>query len=74
MPGIYAERTNGHGDNWVSTLPGKGWNMLLRLYGPLEPWSNKPWPLRRFFDKVSLTVFLIGYTATNLVLPLAAKS
>jgi len=29
---------------------------------------------RRFFDKVSFTVFLIGYTATNLLLPLAAKS
>ena len=30
--------------------------------------------LRRFFDKVSFTVFLIGYTVTNLLLPLAAKS
>ena len=30
--------------------------------------------VRRFFDKVSFTVFLIGYTATNLLLPLAAKS
>jgi hypothetical protein len=30
--------------------------------------------LRRFFDKVSFTVFLIGYTATNLLVPLAAKS
>ena len=30
--------------------------------------------LRRFFDKVSFAVFVIGYTATNLLLPLAAKS
>jgi hypothetical protein len=30
--------------------------------------------LRRFFDKVSFAVFLIGYTAVNLLLPLAAKS
>jgi hypothetical protein len=30
--------------------------------------------LRWFFDKVSFTVFLIGYTVTNLLLPLAAKS
>jgi hypothetical protein len=30
--------------------------------------------LHRVFDKVSFTVFLIGYTATNLLLPLAAKS
>ena len=30
--------------------------------------------LRRLFDKVSFAVFLIGYTAANLLLPLAAKS
>jgi len=29
--------------NWVQTLPGKGWFMILRLYGPLEPWFNKTW-------------------------------
>ena len=22
-------------NNWIQTIPGKGWNMLLRLYGPL---------------------------------------
>jgi hypothetical protein len=29
--------------NWVKTLPGKGWNMILRLYYPLESWFNKTW-------------------------------
>jgi hypothetical protein len=29
--------------NWVQTIPGKGWNMLFRLYGPLEPWFKKTW-------------------------------
>jgi len=29
--------------NWVQTIPGKGWNVILRLYGPLEPWFNKTW-------------------------------
>lgn len=29
--------------NWVQTLPGKGWFMILRLYGPLEPWFDKSW-------------------------------
>lgn len=29
--------------NWVQTIPGKGWNTLLRLYGPLEPWFDKSW-------------------------------
>ena len=29
--------------NWVQTMPGKSWNVLLRLYGPLEPWFDKSW-------------------------------
>jgi hypothetical protein len=29
--------------NWVQTVPGRGWNTILRLYGPLEPWFNKTW-------------------------------
>jgi hypothetical protein len=29
--------------NWVQTVPGKGWNTILRLYSPLEPWFNKTW-------------------------------
>ena len=33
----------GKENNWVQTAPGKGWNTLLRLYGPLEPWFNKTW-------------------------------
>lgn len=33
----------GQEDNWVQTMPGKGWNTLLRLYGPLEPWFDKSW-------------------------------
>ncbi|TAI64702.1 DUF1254 domain-containing protein [Bradyrhizobium sp. Leo170] len=33
----------GQESNWVETVPGKGWNSLLRLYGPLEPWFNKSW-------------------------------
>lgn len=29
--------------NWVQTMPGKGYNVILRLYGPLEPWFNQTW-------------------------------
>jgi len=29
--------------NWVQTIPGKGFNVLLRFYGPLEPWFDKTW-------------------------------
>jgi hypothetical protein len=33
----------GHEANWVQTVPGKGWNILLRLYGPLQSWFDKTW-------------------------------
>jgi hypothetical protein len=33
----------GKENNWVQTIPGKGWNVLLRLYGPLDPWFDKAW-------------------------------
>ena len=33
----------GQENNWIQTVPGKGWNMLFRLYGPLEPWFDKTW-------------------------------
>lgn len=33
----------GHETNWVQTVPGKGWNVVLRLYGPLQPWFDKTW-------------------------------
>jgi hypothetical protein len=31
--------------NWVQTIPGKGFNVWFRLYGPLEPWFDKTWKL-----------------------------
>ena len=33
----------GHEKNWVQTMPGKGFHVLLRLYGPLQPWFDKTW-------------------------------
>ena len=30
-------------NNWIQTIPGKGWFAMLRLYGPLEPWFDKKW-------------------------------
>ena len=29
--------------NWIQTVPGKGWFVILRLYGPLEPWFDQSW-------------------------------
>ncbi len=33
----------GHESNWVQTVAGKGWNVLLRLYGPEQEWFDKTW-------------------------------
>ena len=30
-------------NNWIQTVPGKGWNTILRLYGPLEAFYDKTW-------------------------------
>jgi hypothetical protein len=30
-------------NNWIQTIPGRGWNMMFRLYGPLESWFDKSW-------------------------------
>ncbi len=37
------EAPAGHEKNWVQTMPGRGYNVALRLYGPLEPWFDKTW-------------------------------
>lgn len=33
----------GKENNWIETVPGKGWFVLLRLYGPLDNWFDKKW-------------------------------
>ncbi|MFZ0254975.1 MAG: DUF1254 domain-containing protein [Gammaproteobacteria bacterium] len=33
----------GHEKNWVQTVPGRGWSVLLRLYGPEKSWFDKTW-------------------------------
>jgi hypothetical protein len=30
-------------DNFVRTVPGKGWFTVLRIHGPLKPWFDKSW-------------------------------
>jgi len=29
--------------NWIQTIPGKSWFILLRMYGPIEPWLDHTW-------------------------------
>jgi len=33
----------GHESNWIQTIPGKSYNVILRMYGPLESWFDKSW-------------------------------
>jgi hypothetical protein len=33
----------GKESNWVETAPNTGWNVVLRLYGALEPFYDKTW-------------------------------
>jgi hypothetical protein len=37
------EAPAGKEGNWVQTLPNKSFHVLLRLYGPLDPWFDKTW-------------------------------
>ena len=30
-------------NNWLQTIPGKGYNIIFRLYGPLEAFYDKTW-------------------------------
>ena len=33
----------GFEENWIQTIPGKSWFIILRAYGPLQPWLDKTW-------------------------------
>ena len=37
------EAPEGKESNWIQTIPGKSWFIILRMYGPLEPWLDKTW-------------------------------
>ncbi len=30
-------------NNWLQTIPGKGYFVILRLYNPLQPFFAKTW-------------------------------
>ncbi len=37
------EPPQGMENNWIQTVPGRGWNTIFRLYGPLESFYDKSW-------------------------------
>jgi len=38
----------GQKNNWGQTVPGRGWSVLLRLYGPEKSWFDKTWKPSEF--------------------------
>jgi hypothetical protein len=40
---IGPEAPAGMENNWIQTNPGKGWNIIFRLYGPLDAWFDGEW-------------------------------
>jgi len=39
----FGPKSPGQGMNWVATVPGKGFFVILRLYGPTEAYFGKSW-------------------------------
>ncbi len=37
------EAPEGWENNWIQTIPGKGFNLLFRIYGPTETWFDQTW-------------------------------
>jgi hypothetical protein len=37
------EAPQGKKSNWIQTVPGKGFNVILRFYGPLQSWFDQSW-------------------------------
>jgi hypothetical protein len=37
------EPPKGWENNWIQTVPGKGWNTIFRLYGPLQSFYDQTW-------------------------------
>jgi hypothetical protein len=35
----------GFENNWVETIPGKSWFVIMRMYSPLKPWIDQTWRL-----------------------------
>ena len=33
----------GFENNWIETVPGKSWFVILRMYAPMKPWIDQTW-------------------------------
>ena len=39
----FGPKSPGDGKNWLATVPGKGFFVILRLYGPTQPFFDQAW-------------------------------
>jgi hypothetical protein len=43
VPYSFAPTAPDRADNWIQTVPGKGWLVVFRFYGPLEAFTDHTW-------------------------------
>jgi hypothetical protein len=41
----FGPKSPGVGKNWLATIPGKGWFVIFRIYGPKKSFYDKAWQL-----------------------------
>jgi hypothetical protein len=39
----FGPKSPGEGKNWIATVTGKGFFVILRLYGPTQPFFDQSW-------------------------------
>jgi hypothetical protein len=37
------EAPKGYENNWLESIPGKSWFVIIRMYAPLKPWIDQTW-------------------------------
>jgi len=45
---IFSAERPDNAKNWVQTAKGKSFNVMFRMYGPLENWFNESWKVGEF--------------------------
>jgi hypothetical protein len=43
LSNMVAPTNKGWESNWLQTIPGKSWWIVLRMYAPLQPWIDQTW-------------------------------
>ena len=52
--------------NWIQTVPDKGWFAVFRLYGPLQPWFDKPGSSTTFSLLVEISIDLFHFSRSTM--------